>query len=99
MVIVIFQQDRFIRQVTSLIIVGILAVVSIFIGVQNLTLVDLFSLTDSQRIVLFSTRIPRTISLILAGATLSVSGLLMQQLTQNKFVSPPRLPGQCLVLV
>lgn len=88
MVIVIFQQDRFIRQVTSLIIVGILAVVSIFIGVQNLTLVDLFSLTDSQRIVLFSTRIPRTISLILAGATLSVSGLLMQQLTQNKFVSP-----------
>lgn len=88
MVIVIFQRDRFIRQVISLTIVGLLAMLSLFIGVQDLSLVDLFSLTDAQRIVLLSTRLPRTISLVLAGATLSVSGLLMQQLTQNKFVSP-----------
>lgn len=49
---------------------------------------DLFRLTDNQKIVLLTTRIPRTISLLLAGSTLAVSGLLMQHLTQNRFVSP-----------
>lgn len=65
-----------------------ISITSLFIGVQNLSIRDLFELTEVQRIVLMTTRIPRTISLILAGSTLAVSGLLMQQLTQNKFVSP-----------
>lgn len=65
-----------------------ISITSLFIGVQNLSIRDLFELTEIQRIVLMTTRIPRTISLILAGSTLAVSGLLMQQLTQNKFVSP-----------
>lgn len=65
-----------------------ISITSLFIGVQNLSIRDLFELTEVQRIVLITTRIPRTISLILAGSTLAVSGLLMQQLTQNKFVSP-----------
>ena len=30
----------------------------------------------------------RTLSLIIAGSTMSISGLIMQQLTQNKFVAP-----------
>ncbi|BDP55644.1 hypothetical protein EfmJHP36_01230 [Enterococcus faecium] len=34
------------------------------------------------------TRLPRTICLILVGATSSICGLIMQHLTQNKFVSP-----------
>src|SRR5690554_4374114 len=33
-------------------------------------------------------RIPRTVALILAGVGMSVSGLIMQQMTQNRFVSP-----------
>ena len=35
-----------------------------------------------------ATRLPRTVCLILAGATSSICGLIMQHLTQNKFVSP-----------
>lgn len=66
----------------------VLAIGSLFIGVQNLSVMDLFRLTDNQKIVLLTTRIPRTISLLLAGSTLAVSGLLMQHLTQNRFVSP-----------
>ena len=66
----------------------VLAICSLFIGVQNLSVMDLFRLTDNQKIVLLTTRIPRTISLLLAGSTLAVSGLLMQHLTQNRFVSP-----------
>lgn len=34
------------------------------------------------------TRLPRTIALVLAGAAMSVSGLVMQLLTQNRFVEP-----------
>jgi len=35
-----------------------------------------------------NTRIPRTIALVLAGAAMAMSGLVMQMLTQNKFVEP-----------
>lgn len=34
------------------------------------------------------TRVPRTIALILAGAAMAMSGLVMQLLTQNRFVEP-----------
>lgn len=34
------------------------------------------------------TRIPRTIALVLAGAALAMAGLVMQLLTQNRFVEP-----------
>lgn len=66
----------------------LLAIISLFIGVQSLSITDLFKLDDTQALVLWSTRIPRTVSLIIAGATSAVCGLIMQHLTQNKFVSP-----------
>jgi len=34
------------------------------------------------------TRIPRTVALVLAGAAMAMSGLVMQLLTQNRFVEP-----------
>src|SRR5699024_7373840 len=34
------------------------------------------------------TRVPRTVALVLAGAAMAVSGLVMQMLTQNRFVEP-----------
>lgn len=57
-------------------------------GVKSIPLNHALSLNQTESLVLFSTRIPRTISLIIAGATSSVCGLIMQHLTQNKFVSP-----------
>lgn len=71
--------------IVSLIFLGIL---SLFIGVHSISVMDLFRLDDKQSLVLWSTRIPRTMSLIIAGATSAVCGLIMQHLTQNKFVSP-----------
>lgn len=35
-----------------------------------------------------TTRIPRTIALVLAGAAMAMSGLVMQLITQNRFVEP-----------
>lgn len=66
----------------------LLAILSLFIGVKSIPITHLFDLTHQEQLVLWSTRVPRTISLIIAGATVSVSGLIMQHLTQNRFVSP-----------
>ncbi|MCZ9290525.1 ABC transporter permease [Corynebacterium lehmanniae] len=35
-----------------------------------------------------ATRVPRTIALVFAGAAMAMSGLIMQMLTQNRFVEP-----------
>ena len=66
----------------------LLIALSIFIGVKDLVMQALFQGDSQQWLILATTRVPRTVSLILAGATMSICGLIMQQLTQNKFVSP-----------
>lgn len=53
-----------------------------------MSLGDIISWNTEQLSIVTVSRIPRTVSLILAGIGLSVCGLIMQQMTQNKFVSP-----------
>ncbi|MBO0476597.1 iron chelate uptake ABC transporter family permease subunit [Vagococcus sp. DIV0080] len=64
------------------------AAISLFVGVQSIPVYHLFHFNELEQLVLWQTRVPRTISLIIAGATSSVCGLIMQHSTQNKFVSP-----------
>lgn len=65
----------------------ILLWISLFTGVQDIKFSELF--TDSEKLIFFGvSRIPRTLALLLVGAGLSVCGFIMQQLSQNKFVSP-----------
>lgn len=59
-----------------------LGVISLFVGVY-----DIFGQEDGLR-MFFITRIPRTMALMLTGAAMSLSGLVMQLLTQNKLVVP-----------
>ncbi len=66
----------------------ILSIISIFIGVSNVSIWDIFSLTEEQAEVLIISRIPRLLSIVIAGASMSITGLIMQQLSKNKFVSP-----------
>ncbi|MEJ4099736.1 iron chelate uptake ABC transporter family permease subunit [Corynebacterium mastitidis] len=48
---------------------------------------DLFAQEDGGEMFLL-TRIPRTAALVLSGAAMAMSGLVMQLLTQNRFVEP-----------
>lgn len=48
---------------------------------------DLFSHGDGFDMFM-TTRVPRTIALVLAGAAMAMSGLVMQLLTQNRFTEP-----------
>ncbi|MGV3095372.1 ABC transporter permease [Staphylococcus borealis] len=65
-----------------------LTIVSLFVGVSQLSLSDIFHLSEEQQNILFSSRIPRTVSILLSGSSLALAGLIMQQMMQNKFVSP-----------
>nr|WP_068261508.1 iron chelate uptake ABC transporter family permease subunit [Janibacter limosus] len=62
--------------------VGGLLVVSLFTGVY-----DIFGGERGGEMFAI-TRIPRTVALVLAGAAMAMSGLVMQLLTQNRFVEP-----------
>ncbi|MCJ1993984.1 iron chelate uptake ABC transporter family permease subunit [Lactococcus piscium] len=66
----------------------LLIISSIFIGLVNVPPFDISTWTSRQHLVLLASRLPRTISLLIAGASVSVSGHVMQNLMQNKFVSP-----------
>ncbi|MFD2536924.1 ABC transporter permease [Sphingobacterium chuzhouense] len=65
----------------------LLAWISLFTGVKDIRIMDLLGDDDKLMVFLIS-RIPRTLALILVGAGLSISGFIMQQLSQNRFVSP-----------
>ena len=47
-----------------------------------------FHLNKEQAGTLFDSRLPRLVSIIIAGMSLSICGLIMQQISRNKFVSP-----------
>lgn len=68
--------------IVGFLVVGALLVVSLFTGVY-----DTFGADDGSEMFQI-TRVPRTISLVLAGAVMAMSGLVMQLLTQNRFVEP-----------
>ncbi|WP_295628349.1 ABC transporter permease [uncultured Corynebacterium sp.] len=59
-----------------------LVVSSLFVGVY-----DVFGADDGAE-MFGITRVPRTIALVLAGAAMAMCGLVMQLLTQNRFVEP-----------
>ncbi|ACO83737.1 ABC transporter permease [Clostridium botulinum] len=66
----------------------ILSICSIFIGVKDISFVDIFNSDDVKLKVLLISRIPRLISIIVVGVSMSIAGLIMQQISRNKFVSP-----------
>lgn len=65
-----------------------LSLTSLFVGVSNITPLDLLDFQSEETQVFLISRVPRLMSIILAGAGMSIAGLIMQQLSRNKFVSP-----------
>lgn len=70
----------------SLLLVG--SLVSLAVGAMPIPLADVLSPTEDQWRVITVSRIPRTVAILLAGASLAVAGMIMQRITQNNFVSP-----------
>lgn len=70
------------RLIVGVAVVGALLVASLYTGVY-----DVVGAADGAEVFAI-TRIPRTIALVLAGAAMAMCGLVMQLLTQNRFVEP-----------
>ena len=66
----------------------LLSFISLFIGVKDITPLDLLDLTDDKVQIMLQSRFPRLVTIIIAGVVMSIGGLIMQQLSRNKFVSP-----------
>lgn len=58
-----------------------LVVASLFVGVYDLG-------SEGGTEMFWTTRVPRTVALVLSGAAMAMSGLVMQMITQNRFVEP-----------
>lgn len=67
---------------------ALLSLVSLFVGVIDMTPGELLRGSAQQRELFLISRLPRLLAILLTGMGMSVSGLIMQQLCMNKFVSP-----------
>lgn len=65
-----------------------ISAISLTIGVESIAMRTLFNSASEGRELFFISRVPRTVTLILTGAGLAVSGVILQHLAQNKFISP-----------
>ena len=68
--------------ILAIIVVIILGIISLVTGVY-----DIRGQEDGLQ-MFFITRVPRTVALMLTGAAMSMSGLVMQLVTQNRLVEP-----------
>ena len=77
------------RSVAALLGLIILASASLFIGVGSVTLDAVLSPgRGGEWDLLLISRIPRTLAIIFAGASMAVAGMIMQMLARNRFVEP-----------
>lgn len=68
-------------------LLGVVGVAGLLVLSLTTGVYDVFGADDGGQMFAI-TRIPRTIALVLAGAAMAMSGLVMQLLTQNRFVEP-----------
>lgn len=66
----------------------VLSAASLFTGAIDMTPSQLLAGDPALLEVFLASRLPRLAAVLLAGAGLSIAGLIMQQLCANKFVSP-----------
>ncbi|USK59423.1 ABC transporter permease [Peribacillus asahii] len=66
----------------------VLSFISLFIGAIDIKPSDLLDWDSDKTQIFLASRVPRLMAIILAGAGMSIAGLIMQSLSRNKFVSP-----------
>jgi len=67
--------------IRSVILLAFLCVVSICIGNINI-------FSSEFNSIVTGVRIPRTLALLLCGSSVSVAGVIIQQIAQNKYIEP-----------
>ncbi len=73
---------------SALVLLVFLMVVSISVGVADFSWYKLFDVTDNSWRLLLVSRLPRTLALILTGASMAIAGMMIQMVLKNRFVEP-----------
>ncbi|WP_104166182.1 ABC transporter permease [Arthrobacter sp. SX1312] len=66
----------------------LLALVSLFVGVSDVSPADLLAGDADVRQTFLVSRVPRTLAVVLAGVALSIAGFILQLMARNRFVEP-----------
>lgn len=83
-----FFKNSIFQKIVYIIILLILSFISIQIGVKDFSLSGLFQNNSEDIFILIISRLPRVLSIIITGAGLSIAGLIMQTITNNRFLAP-----------
>lgn len=77
-------------KITVLLLISIvlLSIISLFVGVIDISFHELAAGNFEQFEIMLISRLPRLLAILCTGVGMSVAGLIMQQLCANKFVSP-----------
>ena len=70
------------------ILLVVLSALSLFLGISKFSVVELVAGEDLVSQIIVLSRIPRLASILMAGAAMGIGGLIMQQISRNRFVSP-----------
>jgi len=85
-------QSLSVKWIVLIAVLTILILASILSGSVSINISEVFELSDKSngfsRMIFLESRLPRTVTAILAGASLSVSGLFMQTLFRNPLAGP-----------
>lgn len=76
------------RKIILFVMFFMLFVLSLFIGVIPISLIDVIKGDKEALQTLWYSRLPRTLSVVLAASSMSIAGLIMQSISRNKFISP-----------
>ena len=71
----------------NFLLLPILLIISISIGAASFHWGDLLISSDTRSLLLYS-RLPRSLAIILTGATLAVAGMVLQIVLRNRFLEP-----------
>lgn len=77
------------KRIGLILLFAVLFCASLLIGVdKNVNIENLLKFDSAAWQIFMVSRLPRTIAIVLTASGLSVSGLIMQSLSNNKFMSP-----------
>lgn len=83
-----FYKNYLFQRIAYIFILLILCLISIQIGAKDFSLAGLLKNNAEDTFILIISRLPRVLSIIITGAGLSIAGLIMQTITNNRFVAP-----------
>lgn len=66
----------------------ILSIASLFLGAKDINIIDVIKGNEESVHIFILSRLPRLITILATGMGMSIAGLIMQQISKNKFVSP-----------